>query len=170
MFVVCLLILIGMFLVPKLTAAQEQDRWNKNTADEKWESYLKSLRRMDWDTFEFGTYHMKRWHYDEIVQFLNRIEQGLFPVDEWKYSEIDGKMERGNKITLDVNSVEKYIDECHKIYVDLTLERLFDAACRNDMRNGIVVIDRQRMTVAEARIYARKKVNDKIEEIYGFRK
>lgn len=170
MFVVCLLVLIGIYIVPKLTAAQEQSRWDKTPAEEKWNSYLENLRRMNWDTFEFGTYHMKTWHYDEVIKFLDRIEQGLFPIDEWEYSEIDGKMERGDKITLDINNVEQYIDECHKMYVDLNLEKLFDVTCRSDMRNGIVTIDRQRMTIAEARMYARKKVDEKIAEIHGFRK
>lgn len=169
LFVVCLLVLIGIFIVPKITAAQEQDQWNKTSPDEKWKWYLEKLRCMDWDTFEFGTYHMKKWHYDEIIKFLDRIERGLFPTDEWKYSEVDGKVERRDRITLDINNVEEYIDQCHKIYVDLSLEKLFDVACRNDMRNGIVMIDRQRMTIVEAREYCYQKVTTKMEQVYNFR-
>lgn len=138
-------------------------------ADKKWESYLDGLKRMNWDTFQFGSYRLKDWHYDEVICFLDRIEQGKFPVDEWLYAEVDGKVERSGKITLGLDDVEQYIIDCHKLYVELNLEKLFDADCREDMRHSMVMVDRQKMTVAEARAYARKKVSDKMLEIYHFK-
>lgn len=130
--------------------------------------YLDGLRRMDWDIFRFGSYNMKNWHYDEVVKFLDRIEQGKFPVDEWAYEKVDGKLERSGKITLGLDNVEEYIDFCHRFYIDLNLERLFEADCREDMRHGIVLIDCQRMTVAEARAYVEQKITKRLQEIYNF--
>lgn len=169
MFVICLIVLVLVFVVPSIKAKSGQRKWNNAPQQEKWEFYLDGLRRMNWDIFQFGSYNLKDWHYNEIMEFLDRLEQGIFPVDDWKIVQADGRIKHSGKMTFDLYSVEDYISKCHELYVYPTLEKLFDKSCRDDFRNGMVTIDHQHMTVAEAREYARKKVADKIASIYNFK-
>ena len=104
-----------------------------------------------------------------MIGFLDRLESGVFPVDDWEITKVDGEIKHTGKITFDLSDVENYILNCHEMYIDPTLEKLFDKDCREDFRNGIVLIDRQRMTVAEAREYCYRKVTAKMEQIYNFR-
>lgn len=169
MFVVCLIVLLCIWIVPKIKENKAREEWKHTSVNEKWEFYLDGLRRMNWDTFQFGSYNLKDWHYNEIMGFLDRLEQGIFPVDDWKIVQADGEIKHSGKMTFDLYGVEDYISKCHELYVDPTLEKLFDKSCRDNFRNGIVTIDRQKMTAAEAREYCYKKIALQMEKIYGFK-
>ena len=169
MFAVCLLVLLGIWIIPKIRESKGNAAWEKTSTEEKWKFYLDALHKMNWDTFQFGSYNLKDWHYDEVIGFLDRLESGVFPIDDWKITKVDGEIKHTGKITFDLDNVENYILDCHEMYIDPTLEKLFDKDCREDFRNGIVLIDRQRMTVAEAREYCYQKVTAKMEQIYKFK-
>ena len=169
MFAVCLLVLLGIWIIPKIRESKGRAAWEQKPVEEKWQSYLDALRKMNWDTFQFGSYNLKDWHYDEVIGFLDRLESGVFPVDDREITQVDGEMKHTGKITYELSDEENYILNCHEMYIDPTLEKLFDKDCREDFRNGIVLIDRQRMTVAEAREYCYRKVTAKMEQIYNFR-
>lgn len=131
--------------------------------------YLNGLRRMDWDTFRFGSYRLKTWHYDQVLAFLDCLEHDIFPWKDRKYIKLDKGIENDGRQQLDLYNVEDYIKNCHAMYVTPTLEMLFDLECRELFRNGKVVIDDRILTFTEARIYAESKIDKKLLEIYNFK-
>lgn len=86
MFAVCLLVLLGIWIIPKIRESKGNAAWEKTSTEEKWKFYLDALHKMNWDTFQFGSYNLKDWHYDEVIGFLDRLESGVFPIDDWKLS------------------------------------------------------------------------------------
>lgn len=130
--------------------------------------YLDGLRRMDWDTFRFGSYNLKDWHYDEILGFLNRLENNIFPLDDWKVVKTSKGIAYNGKQQFDLYDVEEYIKRCNDMLVTPTLERLFDIECRNLFREGKVIIDGRILTIAEARTYVEQKIKNQLRIIYNF--
>ncbi len=131
--------------------------------------YLDGLRRMDWDTFQFGSYRMKEWHYDEVLDFLDCLEHDVFPWKDYKVVKTDKGIDYDGKQQFDLYNVEDYIKDCHAMYETPTLEMLFDFECRELFRNGKVVINGRILTFTEARAYAESKIDKKLLEIYNFK-
>ncbi len=130
--------------------------------------YLDGLRRMDWDTFQFGSYKMKEWHYDEVLDFLDCLEHDIFPWKDYKVIRTDKGMAYDGKQQFDLYNVEEYIKRCNDMLVTPTLERLFDIECRNLFREGRVIIDGRILTIAEARTYVEQKIKNQLRIIYNF--
>lgn len=78
MFAVCSLVLLGIWIIPKIRESKGNAAWEKTSTEEKWKFYLDALRKMNWDTFQFGSYNLKDWHYDEVIGFLDRLESGVY--------------------------------------------------------------------------------------------
>lgn len=176
MFVVCLVVLVGMLVIPSLKSSNYNGQWNKQTPQEKWQYYLAELRKYNWDTFEFGKTAARTWNYDQMIEALDKLEQGIFPMDDYGTDQ-DGRIEAQSQQTFTVYNVEEYIQQRYsyerkfgavKRY-PTRIQRFFDMEDRENFRQGKVKIDGNLMTIAEARTYCYDKVTAQMGKIYGFK-
>lgn len=175
MFVVCLLVIVGIFVIPSLKSANYNTQWNKKQPQEKWNYYLNELRKYGWDTFDFGKTAARSWNYNQTLDALEKLEQGIFPITDYKIDST-GKID-GEQITLGLDEVEDYINSRNEYerrfgkvkHYATRIERFFDEEIREQFRNGNVIIDGKQMTFAEAKAYCYDKVTAAMEKYFGFK-
>lgn len=176
MFVVCLIVLVGMLVFPVLKSADYNAQWEKQQPEEKWNYYLAELRKYNWDTFSFGKAVSRIWHYDQMMEALDRLEHGIFPMTDYAINQ-EGRVDAGEQKTFTVFDVEEYIQRRYQYErrfgavnrYPTRIERFFDEQNRENFRSGNVELDGKLMTFTEAREYCYQKVTAEMERIFKFK-
>jgi hypothetical protein len=176
------LIFVMVFIVSVLVFIQtmkpeeREKRQQEQTAQERREriEYLHGCKRD-----RFHTNFSADTTYDQLISFLDKLEQGIYPFSERELMDDEGNVQPYIWRTFDLYEVEDYISKRMKqaCWSGIGKKRFwyeppcfltrFDAAERENFRNGKITVDDKLMTFAEARQYAENHIDQQIKYVYG---